>query len=95
MPDRPIFLERRSYRLRRLLDAMRLLPVLALALWMVPLMWPLQDVAGSEVSGISTGTALRYLFWVWFGLIVTTWLLWRKTRDGQGRTDVPRGGDPD
>ena len=83
MPDRPIFLERRSYRFRRLMDAVRLLPFLGLALWMFPLMWPLSDVTVAGASGMSTGTALRYLFGVWFALIVITWLLWRRTRHGR------------
>lgn len=95
MPDRPIFLERRSYRFRRLMDAVRLLPMLGLALWMVPLMWPLQEMSGSDAPGMSTGTALRYLFWVWVGLILLTWLLWRKTRGGQDATGGQRSGDPD
>ncbi len=42
-PGSPLFLERRSYRFRRMMDAVRLLPLVALAFWMIPLMWPMPD----------------------------------------------------
>jgi hypothetical protein len=77
MPNGPVFLERQTYRMRRLMDAVRLLPLLGVALWMVPLMWPLPE---AESGGIAMSTALRYLFGVWLLLVVMRWLLWRKTR---------------
>ncbi|MCX7560105.1 hypothetical protein OS190_11045 [Sulfitobacter sp. F26204] len=79
MADRPVFLERRSYRLRRMMDAVRFLPFLGLALWMVPLLWPL-PAAEVAKNGIPMSTALRYLFCVWLMLVISGWLLWRKTR---------------
>ncbi|MGC1506203.1 MAG: hypothetical protein WA782_18945 [Sulfitobacter sp.] len=79
MVNGPLFLERQSYRLRRLMDAMRLLPLLGVALWMVPLMWPLPDEANGR-DGVAMSTALQYLFGVWLILVVMRWLLWRKTR---------------
>ena len=48
-------------RQRRLSDAGRLVPVLALVLMLVPILW---------VDGRSTGTALIYIFLVWAVLIV-------------------------
>lgn len=83
MPDSPIFLEKQSYRRRRLVDAVRLLPLLGLALWMVPLIWPFPTTDGGATAqaGIPMSTALRYLFGVWFGLVLIGLLLWRKTRD--------------
>lgn len=87
MPRERLFLERRSYRLRRMMDAIRLLPVLGLCLWFVPLMWP---VASPESDGISTSLALRYIFSVWLLLVVGAWLLWRHTHDA-----VEKGADPD
>ena len=39
MPDRPLFLERASFRRRRLGDAARVLPVLAAILVLVPVWW--------------------------------------------------------
>ena len=80
MPDGPLFLERQSYRQRRLMDAVRLLPVLGLLLWMVPLAWPLaQSGAEGGPESVPMSVALKYLFGVWGGLVVTGWLLWRRT----------------
>ena len=44
MPRAPIFLEKRGYRQRRMMDAVRLLPFLGLMLWMVPLLWPVPEI---------------------------------------------------
>lgn len=77
MPKQKLFLERRSYRMRRLMDAVRLMPVLGLGLWMVPLMWPHPDEPGGSMS---ISAALTYLFGVWFLLIVVALALWVKTR---------------
>lgn len=78
MAKSPIFLERRSYRKRRMIDAIRLLPLLGLLLWMLPLIWPVPSgEEGSDV--ISTSVALRYLFGVWIAMVLFGWLLWRRT----------------
>lgn len=78
MPDtRPrLFLERGSYRQRRLIDAVRLVAVLGAFLWMVPLIWPLGD--GLDGPSISMSRALFYVFGVWFLLICIAALLSRK-----------------
>ncbi|SFS47217.1 hypothetical protein SAMN04488040_0487 [Sulfitobacter marinus] len=76
-PGSPLFLARRSYRFRRLMDAVRLLPVLALALWMVPLLWPVPDT-GADPE-ITTSHTLRYIFGVWLGMILLALFLWRRT----------------
>ncbi len=55
-----LFLERRGYRKRRLRDAVRLLPLLGLVLWLIPLVWP--------QSGISVVSAIAYIFVVWIAL---------------------------
>ena len=64
-PKAPVFLEKASYRQRRLRDAARLLPIVGLVLWMLPLTW-------SEVDGADGGasSALIYIFGVWVLLIV-------------------------
>ena len=85
-PGSPLFLERRSYRFRRMMDAVRLLPLLVLAFWMVPLLWPVPEIlpdATPETTepAIAMSVALRYLFGVWALLILATWALWRRTRD--------------
>ncbi|WP_037227441.1 hypothetical protein [Roseobacter sp. GAI101] len=73
----PLFLERRSYRFRRMMDAVRLLPLLVLAFWMVPLLWPVQDAG--DVAAVSMSHAVRYIFGVWLGAIALAFFLWRRT----------------
>ena len=77
MPKPQIFLERKGYRMRRLMDAVRLVPILGLGLWMVPLLWSHPDEPGGSVS---ISAALTYLFGVWFVLIAVVFALWAKTR---------------
>lgn len=81
MKDRsiPVFLERRSYRQRRLTDAARLLPVLGVLLWLVPLLWP-QGGGGAatgaeEVAAVSMSDAVLYIFGVWVFLALASWLV--------------------
>jgi len=70
-PDRPgpppVFHEKRTYRRRRLMDAARFAPVLAMFLWLVPLFW-----SQTGESRISSATALIYIFALWAGVIVVT-----------------------
>tara|TARA_R110002110_G_scaffold140479_2_gene327782 strand:- start:1198 stop:1479 length:282 start_codon:yes stop_codon:yes gene_type:complete len=77
MPKQQMFLERKGYRMRRLMDAVRLVPILGLGLWMVPLLWSHPDEPGGSVS---ISSALTYLFGVWFVLIGVVLVLWAKTR---------------
>ncbi len=78
----PIFLERSSYRRRRLIDAARILPVLGLFLWLVPLLWP------QGADGFPASRALLYLFGVWLALVLLAALvgliLGRRARDSGG-----------
>ncbi len=100
MPRPPIFLEKRGYRQRRMMDAVRLLPFLGLMLWMVPLLWPVPEILPDATPEpteptIAMSVALRYLFGVWALLILATWALWRRTRDvasgeGADQADGPR-----
>ncbi len=70
----PLFLERQSYRRRRLTDLIRMLPVIGALLWAVPLLWP----TGSE-SSTRSSVAIIYLFGVWLGMVLLgalmAWLL--------------------
>ena len=59
-----LFLERQSYRRRRLVDVIRILPLIGALLWLVPLLW--QTGAG----GMASSDAIIYIFLVWFGLVV-------------------------
>jgi hypothetical protein len=69
-----------------MMDAVRYLPVLGLALWMVPLLWPIaggtEDVAALPLSG-----ALKYTFGIWALLVLGAWALWRRPIE-QGDADV-------
>jgi len=81
-PGSPLFLARRSYRFRRLMDAVRLLPLAALTFWMVPLLWPVPGegtLVGEAEPLVSTSQAVRYIFWVWLGMIVLGFVLWQRT----------------
>ena len=87
-PSSPVFLERRSYRRRRLQDAQRLLPVLGMLLWMVPVLWPTRN----ETGHITMSAAIYYVFGVWCLLIGLSFGLWRGLkRKGDEGTEPPAG----
>ena len=69
-----LFLERRTYRLNRLQDAARLLPLLGLVLIFGPTF--IRDTGSGEGTG-SLSAALVYYFAIWLGLIVVTAVLGR------------------
>jgi len=77
---RPLFLERQSYRFRRTTDAARLLPVLGIFLFLLPLLWQPADPAGDVGGGTGVGLTARlvYLFSVWLALIVAAAVLARR-----------------
>ncbi|MEZ5730952.1 MAG: hypothetical protein R3D97_01335 [Paracoccaceae bacterium] len=77
-PRQPLFHARQGYRRRRLTDAARLLPILGLFLFFLPVLWrpaatPEPDTAGGGV----------YLFAVWFILILVAGLLARLLSGGE------------
>ncbi len=81
-----IFLEGRRYRLQRVSDAARLLPVVFVVLIFLPLLWP---VDGGRES-ITTVRAGGYLFGVWLLVIIAALLLARplgRLQDERNRTD--------
>lgn len=59
----PVFLERKSYRRRRLSDAARTLPVIGGVLILVPLLWT------KGTDGVSTVSAFLYIFGIWAVMI--------------------------
>mgnify|MGYP003677822909 CR=1 FL=1 len=77
-PVTPLFLERGSYRRRRMMDAVRLLVVLGAGLWMIPVIWPTDDMATDHAVPMSR--ALLYVFGVWFALISGSFLLTAQVR---------------
>jgi len=88
----PIFVQRRTYRRRRLADGARLLPLLGAVLFMVPLLWqaggetPTGDVQELR-DGNRTAWVMTYLFLVWLGLAVLSGVLSRYLR-----SDTEEGG---
>ncbi|MBK0329129.1 hypothetical protein I5535_17775 [Rhodobacteraceae bacterium F11138] len=88
-----VFLERQSYRRRRLMDAARLLPMLGGVLFALPLLWP---VASPGPDAVDTGqtvpmsTAIVYIFLAWSGLIASVALFGFSTRHWTV-SDTPRG----
>ncbi len=87
-PARPLFLARRSYRYRRLVDSLRLLPVLGALLFIVP-------VLGGPGRGLSTVGVAGYLFAAWAVLIVLTAVLTRRVRRaGAGGPGDEPGDEP-
>lgn len=69
MPDRPLFLERASFRRRRLGDAARVLPVTAALLLLVPVWWV------PDMVSFAAGTV--WFFGLWVALIGAVWALHR------------------
>ena len=60
----PVFLERASYRQRRLGDAAQFLPVLGAVLWFIPLLWASSGPETPSKSGM-----VAYIFVIWLILI--------------------------
>ncbi|MEP1199873.1 hypothetical protein [Tateyamaria sp.] len=76
----PVFLERRSYRRRRMMDALRLLPILGVFLWMLPLFWPTPADGPTAPEAVPLSTAATYVFVVWLALIASAFSLWSLLR---------------
>jgi len=79
-----MFLERRTYRRRRLMDAARLLPVVGLLLFMVPLLWAL-----NRTDAAATSSTMVYVFAVWAVLIAAAVVLSRAL--SRVSSDQPEG----
>ena len=84
----PVFLERRSYRRRRLHDAARLLPVLGLLGWMVPLLWPVDSAKAPASSNV-----LTYVFLVWAVLIGACFVVSSRLARNEANRDAATNGD--
>ena len=91
-PGPPLFLERQSYRRRRLVDASRAIPVAGMLLFLVPLLWP--DPGEGQGSLAMRGI---YIFVIWLGLVAATALVSmrlqrRLHRPAEGKA-APEAGD--
>lgn len=69
-PRQPLFLARRSYRRRRLMDAARLLPLAGGFLFLLPILW-----APGATATRDTAPDGVYLFLAWGALILVARLL--------------------
>lgn len=78
----PVFLERRSYRRRRMMDAVRILPVVGVLLWMLPLFWPTDSDGPVSADTMAMSDAVIYVFVVWLLLIAAGTALWWVLRRG-------------
>jgi len=67
--ERTIFLERQTYRRRRLIDAARLLPIFGVLVFAFPVLW-----ARNTASGVA------YLFGAWLVLIIFAFVIARRLR---------------
>ena len=85
-PGKPaVFLERANYRLRRLGDAARCLPVLGAVLWLIPLLW---ERSGDAAQ--SNANMLTYIFVIWVVLIILAAVLARVLPDNDPKPDTTR-----
>jgi hypothetical protein len=84
-PRAPMFLERRSYRRRRLGDAARLVPVFGLLLILLPILWE----PGATGAARLTAWEGVYLFVIWAALIAIAAVLSRALT----AADTPPGPD--
>ncbi|MEP1767702.1 MAG: hypothetical protein ABJJ53_13815 [Sulfitobacter sp.] len=93
MAEVRLFLERNSYRRRRMMDAVRMLPLLCALLWLVvPMMWP-NHAQGDAQTSLST--AIRYLFVSWALAAAAAFALWRRIRSHDDTTGAPPEASPD
>ena len=61
------FVEKATYRRRRLMDIARLAPILGALLLAVPLLWPVE--ASQPEGAVRTSAAMIYVFFVWTALV--------------------------
>lgn len=79
----PVFLDRKVYRLRRIADAARLLPVLGAVLFVLPMLW-----GGGGAQPVRTSYVMVYLFLVWFALIGVSALMSRRLKGTDDAMDA-------
>ncbi|KIC42011.1 hypothetical protein RA27_00960 [Ruegeria sp. ANG-R] len=91
-PVRPsLFLERQSYRRRRLADAARLLPFLGAAMLALPLLWPDESEAA---EALPLSSAMFYIFACWGVLILISVVFGIAARRMAAREDAEPEAEP-
>lgn len=86
----PVFLPEARYRQKRVRDAAHLLPILGVALLLLPLLWTASDAEG----GVGNAAALLYVLGVWAGLILAALGLARALRPGKGEEEASAEDEP-
>ncbi|RLJ60069.1 hypothetical protein BCF46_0263 [Litoreibacter meonggei] len=90
--SRSLFLERRVYQRRRLIDAAKLLPIAGLFLFVVPAL--ILGTPGEENASGTTALRLIYFFFVWACLIAVCATIARglagSDQSGGDKTDEDR-----
>lgn len=86
----PLFLARRSYRRRRMMDAARLLPLAGLVAVLLPALW-----APAQTPAPDTARGLIYLFAVWALLVLAAAVLSRGLAPALDAEDEAEGTPPD
>mgnify|MGYP001219927698 CR=1 FL=1 len=81
-PRGTVFVERDSYRFRRIMDGARILPVAGFVLILLPVLWSFR-------SGANIAAEAVYLFALWTALILVAAILSRPLRAGLKRERPP------
>ena len=87
--DKSVFVAKRTYQGRRLADAARLMPVLGIGLFSLPIMWKGATLAdGSRTVGV-----MLYLFLAWVFLAGATAVISKrlKSQDDQAQDERQEG----
>ncbi|OCX64520.1 hypothetical protein BFP70_10795 [Thioclava sp. SK-1] len=91
----PLFLARRAYRRRRMMDAVRLLPILGAVLILIPGYWHVGDTTGAQADTVSVAAGGLYLFAVWLGLVVLAFGLARGLGPTLTEEELPESSTPE
>ena len=81
----PVFVEKRTYRRRRLVDAARMLPLLGVVLLCIPLLWIEPGAAPTRTTHV-----MIYFFGVWFFLAVVSGIISRHLKGDEGTSGTAR-----
>lgn len=81
----PLYLARRVYRRRRLIDAGRLLPFAGVVLFAIAMLW----TPATQPEAVTARQGL-YLFAIWALLIIAAWALARRLGTGDDGADTAR-----
>ena len=85
-PVEPLFLARESYRRRRLGDAAKLVPIVGLILFLLPLLW---------AASARTGGGIVYIFVIWAALIVLIGFISKRLILAEKEAEAEQVGDID